>query len=158
MWFVSVNFIYSFSFYLFIRLWTLRQSLSFEQCLGQLYTLPYLSSMLYKGLGGASCLCLPTGHCQTVNIKSTQVNDLSSIWLVKFSVVFYDFYGLVFKLKFFLSLLFAVLQFVPSHIDVQFCNFTESIEKGLTMAFAEVCRRSRESTNFTVQVSGTRSQ
>ncbi|XP_055365637.1 UPF0606 protein KIAA1549 isoform X3 [Betta splendens] len=46
----------------------------------------------------------------------------------------------------------TVLQFVPSHIDVRLCNFSESIEKGLTMAFAEVCRRSRESTNFTVQI------
>ncbi|XP_051238333.1 UPF0606 protein KIAA1549 isoform X2 [Dicentrarchus labrax] len=46
----------------------------------------------------------------------------------------------------------TVLQFVPSHIDVRFCNFSESIEKGLTMAFAEVRRRSKESTNFTVQI------
>lgn len=49
-----------------------------------------------------------------------------------------------------------VLQFVPSHIDVRFCNFSESIEKGLTKAFAEVRRRSKESTNFTVHVSGSR--
>ncbi|GLD60706.1 UPF0606 protein [Lates japonicus] len=48
----------------------------------------------------------------------------------------------------------TVLQFVPSHIDVRFCNFSESIEKGLTMAFADVRRRSKESTNFTVHVSG----
>lgn len=48
-----------------------------------------------------------------------------------------------------------VLQFVPGHIDVRFCNFSESIEKGLTMAFAEVRRRSKESTNFTVHVSET---
>lgn len=53
-------------------------------------------------------------------------------------------------------LLHAVLQFVPGHIDVRFCNFSESIEKGLTMAFAEMRRRSKESTNFTVHVSGTR--
>ncbi|XP_034540771.1 UPF0606 protein KIAA1549 [Notolabrus celidotus] len=46
----------------------------------------------------------------------------------------------------------TVLQFVPSHIDVRLCNFSESIEKGLTMAFAEMRRRSRESTNFTVQI------
>ncbi|XP_029379670.1 UPF0606 protein KIAA1549 [Echeneis naucrates] len=46
----------------------------------------------------------------------------------------------------------TVLQFVPSHIDVRFCNFSESIEKGLTKAFAEVRRRSKESTNFTVQI------
>uniref|UniRef100_A0A8D3AFZ2 Si:ch211-1e14.1 n=1 Tax=Scophthalmus maximus TaxID=52904 RepID=A0A8D3AFZ2_SCOMX len=52
----------------------------------------------------------------------------------------------------------TVLQFVPIHIDVRFCNFSESIKKGLTMAFAEVRRRSKESTNFTVHVSGTRSR
>ncbi|KAM7002841.1 UPF0606 protein KIAA1549 [Tautogolabrus adspersus] len=46
----------------------------------------------------------------------------------------------------------TVLQFVPSHIDVRHCNFSESVEKGLTMAFAEVRRRSKESTNFTVQI------
>ncbi|XP_073328474.1 UPF0606 protein KIAA1549 [Pagrus major] len=46
----------------------------------------------------------------------------------------------------------TVLQFVPNHIDVRFCNFSESIEKGLTMAFAEVRRRSKESTNFTVHI------
>ncbi|XP_032380306.1 UPF0606 protein KIAA1549 isoform X7 [Etheostoma spectabile] len=46
----------------------------------------------------------------------------------------------------------TVLQFVPSHIDVRFCNFSESIKKGLTMAFAEVRRRSKESTNFTVHI------
>ncbi|XP_030282152.1 UPF0606 protein KIAA1549 isoform X4 [Sparus aurata] len=46
----------------------------------------------------------------------------------------------------------TVLQFVPNHIDVRFCNFSESIQKGLTMAFAEVCRRSKESTNFTVHI------
>ncbi|XP_068170141.1 UPF0606 protein KIAA1549 [Antennarius striatus] len=46
----------------------------------------------------------------------------------------------------------TVLQFVPSNIDVRFCNFSESIERGLTMAFAEVCRRSKESTNFTVHI------
>ncbi|XP_067359181.1 UPF0606 protein KIAA1549 isoform X3 [Channa argus] len=46
----------------------------------------------------------------------------------------------------------TVLQFVPSSIDVRFCNFSENIEKGLTMAFAEVCRRSKESTDFTVHI------
>ncbi|XP_047189380.1 UPF0606 protein KIAA1549 isoform X2 [Scophthalmus maximus] len=46
----------------------------------------------------------------------------------------------------------TVLQFVPIHIDVRFCNFSESIKKGLTMAFAEVRRRSKESTNFTVHI------
>uniref|UniRef100_A0A1A7YMY1 KIAA1549 n=1 Tax=Iconisemion striatum TaxID=60296 RepID=A0A1A7YMY1_9TELE len=46
----------------------------------------------------------------------------------------------------------TVLQFVPGYIDVRFCNFSESLEKGLTMAFAEVRRRSGESTNFTVHI------
>ncbi|XP_047452179.1 UPF0606 protein KIAA1549 isoform X2 [Mugil cephalus] len=46
----------------------------------------------------------------------------------------------------------TVLQFVPRHIDVRYCNFSESIEKGLTKAFAEVRRRSKESTNFTVHI------
>ncbi|MEQ2255778.1 hypothetical protein ILYODFUR_017502, partial [Ilyodon furcidens] len=46
----------------------------------------------------------------------------------------------------------TVLQFVPGHIDVRYCSFSESVEKGLIMAFAEVCRRSKESTNFTVHI------
>ncbi|CAJ1057204.1 UPF0606 protein KIAA1549 [Xyrichtys novacula] len=46
----------------------------------------------------------------------------------------------------------TVLQFVPSHTDVRVCNFSESMERGLTKAFAEVRRRSKESTNFTVQI------
>uniref|UniRef100_A0A3Q2XZA5 UPF0606 protein KIAA1549-like n=1 Tax=Hippocampus comes TaxID=109280 RepID=A0A3Q2XZA5_HIPCM len=44
------------------------------------------------------------------------------------------------------------LQFVPGHIDVRFCNFSERIERGLTMAFAEVRQRSKASTNFTVHI------
>ncbi|XP_066540889.1 UPF0606 protein KIAA1549 isoform X2 [Hoplias malabaricus] len=46
----------------------------------------------------------------------------------------------------------SVLQFVPSHIDVHVCTFSEHIERGLTLAFAEVRRRSKESTNFTVHL------
>uniref|UniRef100_A0A7N8Y2W2 KIAA1549 ortholog n=1 Tax=Mastacembelus armatus TaxID=205130 RepID=A0A7N8Y2W2_9TELE len=46
----------------------------------------------------------------------------------------------------------TVLQFVPGHVDVRLCNFSESMEKGLTMAFAEVCQRAKESTNFTVHI------
>ncbi|XP_046890393.1 UPF0606 protein KIAA1549 isoform X1 [Hypomesus transpacificus] len=46
----------------------------------------------------------------------------------------------------------SVLQFVPSHIDVRVCNFSQRIEKGLTMAYAKVRRLAQESTNFTVQV------
>ncbi|XP_078076374.1 UPF0606 protein KIAA1549 [Mustelus asterias] len=45
-----------------------------------------------------------------------------------------------------------VLQFVPRYVDVRFCNFTQRIEKGLTMAFAEVHRRRKEREGFTVQV------
>ncbi|MEQ2182489.1 hypothetical protein GOODEAATRI_022820, partial [Goodea atripinnis] len=64
------------------------------------------------------------------------------------------FIGNVFKPYLSLSMtpLCAVLQFVPGHIDVRYCSFSESVEKGLIMAFAEVCRRSKESTNFTVHV------
>ncbi|XP_053742248.1 UPF0606 protein KIAA1549 isoform X2 [Synchiropus splendidus] len=46
----------------------------------------------------------------------------------------------------------TVLQFVPGHIDMRYCNFSESIERGLTKAFAEVRRRLKESTNFTVHI------
>lgn len=46
----------------------------------------------------------------------------------------------------------SVLQFVPGHIDMRFCNFSENIERGLTMAFTEVRRRSTESTNITVHI------
>ncbi|CAN9498747.1 unnamed protein product [Ophioblennius macclurei] len=46
----------------------------------------------------------------------------------------------------------TVLQFVPGNVDVRVCNFTEGIERGLTLAFAEVRRRSKESTNFTVHI------
>ncbi|XP_067907155.1 UPF0606 protein KIAA1549 isoform X2 [Heterodontus francisci] len=45
-----------------------------------------------------------------------------------------------------------VLQFVPRYVDVRFCNFTQRIEKGLIMAFAEVHRRRQEREAFTVQV------
>ncbi|XP_028970927.2 UPF0606 protein KIAA1549 isoform X1 [Esox lucius] len=46
----------------------------------------------------------------------------------------------------------SVLQFVPGHIDVRVCNFSERIEKGLTMAYAEVRRRLHLSANFTVLI------
>uniref|UniRef100_A0A8C4Z1K5 Si:ch211-1e14.1 n=1 Tax=Gadus morhua TaxID=8049 RepID=A0A8C4Z1K5_GADMO len=46
----------------------------------------------------------------------------------------------------------SVLQFVPGNVDVRACNFSERIEKGLTLALAEVRRRAQESTNFTVHV------
>ncbi|NXA11127.1 K1549 protein, partial [Sapayoa aenigma] len=44
----------------------------------------------------------------------------------------------------------TVLQFVPRNVDVGFCNFSQRIEKGLTMAFLEVSKH-REFYNFTVQ-------
>ncbi|KAG7275959.1 hypothetical protein CRUP_037250 [Coryphaenoides rupestris] len=46
----------------------------------------------------------------------------------------------------------SVLQFVPSNMDIRACNFSERIEKGLTMALAEVRHRAQESTNFTVHI------
>lgn len=47
----------------------------------------------------------------------------------------------------------SVLQFVPAHVDVRVCNFSERVERGLTMAFAESRRRSHEAGNITLQVS-----
>ncbi|XP_026143028.1 UPF0606 protein KIAA1549-like isoform X1 [Carassius auratus] len=46
----------------------------------------------------------------------------------------------------------TVLQFVPSHVDVRMCTFSEQTEKGLITALSEVRRRSQESTNFTVNI------
>ncbi|XP_066580266.1 UPF0606 protein KIAA1549 [Amia ocellicauda] len=46
----------------------------------------------------------------------------------------------------------SVLQFVPNHVDVRFCNFSERIEKGLVLAFAEVRKRNHNFTNFTVHI------
>ncbi|XP_051791259.1 UPF0606 protein KIAA1549-like isoform X2 [Erpetoichthys calabaricus] len=46
----------------------------------------------------------------------------------------------------------TVLQFVPTYVDVRFCNFSQRIEKGLTMAFSEVRRRVQDTDEFTVQV------
>ncbi|NXL11974.1 K1549 protein, partial [Mesembrinibis cayennensis] len=45
----------------------------------------------------------------------------------------------------------TVLQFVPRNVDVGFCNFSQRIEKGLTMAFMEVSKH-QEFHNFTVQI------
>ncbi|NWH74488.1 K1549 protein, partial [Piaya cayana] len=45
----------------------------------------------------------------------------------------------------------TVLQFVPRNVDVGFCNFSQRIEKGLTMAFLEVSKH-QEFYNFTVQI------
>ncbi|KAM6986068.1 UPF0606 protein KIAA1549 [Aplochiton taeniatus] len=46
----------------------------------------------------------------------------------------------------------SVLQFVPSHVDVRVCNFSERVEKGLLMAYSETRRRSHELGNITVQL------
>uniref|UniRef100_A0A3Q2DE85 Uncharacterized protein n=1 Tax=Cyprinodon variegatus TaxID=28743 RepID=A0A3Q2DE85_CYPVA len=44
----------------------------------------------------------------------------------------------------------SVLQFVPTHVDVRVCNFTERVERGLMMAYAESRRRSHEAGNVTM--------
>ncbi|KAM9328429.1 UPF0606 protein KIAA1549 [Pholidichthys leucotaenia] len=46
----------------------------------------------------------------------------------------------------------SVLQFVPAHVDVRLCNFSERVEKGLMMAYAETQRRSHEAGNASVQL------
>ncbi|NXJ14166.1 K1549 protein, partial [Odontophorus gujanensis] len=46
----------------------------------------------------------------------------------------------------------TVLQFVPRNMDIGFCNFSQRIEKGLTMAFMEVSKHHQEFYNFTVQI------
>uniref|UniRef100_A0A3P9H1P9 Si:dkeyp-27e10.3 n=1 Tax=Oryzias latipes TaxID=8090 RepID=A0A3P9H1P9_ORYLA len=46
----------------------------------------------------------------------------------------------------------SVLQFVPAHIDTKVCNFSERVEKGLAMAYAETLRRSHEGGNIMVQL------
>lgn len=46
----------------------------------------------------------------------------------------------------------AVLQFVPSHVDVRLCSFSERVEKGLLMAYAEARKRSQENGTFTLHV------
>ncbi|NWV85725.1 K1549 protein, partial [Dasyornis broadbenti] len=45
----------------------------------------------------------------------------------------------------------TVLQFVPRNVDIGFCNFSQRIEKGLTMAFLEV-NKHQQFYNFTVQI------
>ncbi|XP_023253059.1 UPF0606 protein KIAA1549-like [Seriola lalandi dorsalis] len=46
----------------------------------------------------------------------------------------------------------SVLQFVPAHVDIRVCNFSERVERGLMMAYAETRRRSHEAGNVTVQL------
>lgn len=45
-----------------------------------------------------------------------------------------------------------MLQFVPGHVDVRVCNFSERVERGLLMAYTETRRRAHEFGNVTVQV------
>uniref|UniRef100_A0A3B5AG43 KIAA1549 ortholog n=1 Tax=Stegastes partitus TaxID=144197 RepID=A0A3B5AG43_9TELE len=42
------------------------------------------------------------------------------------------------------------LQFVPAHVDVRVCNFSERVERGLTLAYAETRRRAHEAGNVTL--------
>ncbi|XP_063761151.1 UPF0606 protein KIAA1549 [Eleginops maclovinus] len=46
----------------------------------------------------------------------------------------------------------SVLQFVPEHVDVRICSFSQRVERGLIMAYAETRRRYQESGNITVQL------
>ncbi|XP_041832990.1 UPF0606 protein KIAA1549 [Melanotaenia boesemani] len=46
----------------------------------------------------------------------------------------------------------SMLQFVPAHIDIRVCNFSERVERGLIMAYAVAQRRSHEVGNVTVQL------
>ncbi|XP_053111890.1 UPF0606 protein KIAA1549 homolog isoform X2 [Hemicordylus capensis] len=46
----------------------------------------------------------------------------------------------------------TVLQFVPQSIDTGFCNFSQHVEKGLTVAFGEARKHHLEISNFTVQI------
>ncbi|XP_036977570.1 UPF0606 protein KIAA1549 isoform X2 [Acanthopagrus latus] len=46
----------------------------------------------------------------------------------------------------------SVLQFIPTHIDIRVCNFSDQVERGLMMAYAETRRRSNEAGNITVQL------
>ncbi|KAK3517691.1 hypothetical protein QTP70_015674, partial [Hemibagrus guttatus] len=46
----------------------------------------------------------------------------------------------------------SVLQFVPSHVDVRVCSFSERVERGLYLAYSEVRRRLQENGNFSVLI------
>lgn len=52
----------------------------------------------------------------------------------------------------------TVLQFVPTHVDIRVCNFSQRMERGLILAYSEACRRSHENRNISVQVSSCDSQ
>ncbi|XP_061618593.1 UPF0606 protein KIAA1549-like isoform X3 [Phyllopteryx taeniolatus] len=46
----------------------------------------------------------------------------------------------------------TLLLFVPAHVDVRVCNFSERVESGLLMAYSETRRRSLESGAVSVQL------
>nr|XP_056702553.1 UPF0606 protein KIAA1549 homolog [Euleptes europaea] len=46
----------------------------------------------------------------------------------------------------------TVLQFVPQNVDIRVCNFSQRIEKGLTVAFGEVRKHHVDISNFSVQI------
>uniref|UniRef100_A0A3P8UG33 Si:dkeyp-27e10.3 n=1 Tax=Amphiprion percula TaxID=161767 RepID=A0A3P8UG33_AMPPE len=46
------------------------------------------------------------------------------------------------------DLRYQILQFVPAHIDVRVCNFSERVERGLTLAYVETRRRAHEVGNL----------
>uniref|UniRef100_A0A3Q4N102 UPF0606 protein KIAA1549-like n=1 Tax=Neolamprologus brichardi TaxID=32507 RepID=A0A3Q4N102_NEOBR len=50
------------------------------------------------------------------------------------------------------DLRYQILQFVPTHVDIRVCNFSERVERGLTMAYAETRKRLHEGGNATVQL------
>lgn len=105
--------------------------------------------LLYERVTDQSCTrpAVPCTHRYTA-VQTTYTPSLAIYILlhVKMSWILPNIFTKVF-------LCFAVLQFVPSHIDVRMCTFSEQTEKGLITALAEVRRRSQESTNFTVNVS-----
>ncbi|XP_062384571.1 UPF0606 protein KIAA1549 [Sardina pilchardus] len=49
-------------------------------------------------------------------------------------------------------LVHSVLQFVPGHVDVRVCSFSEQVERGLLTAYAEVRRRYQENGSFTIEI------
>ncbi|XP_063067925.1 UPF0606 protein KIAA1549 [Engraulis encrasicolus] len=46
----------------------------------------------------------------------------------------------------------SVLQFVPGHVDVRVCTFSEQVERGLLTAYGEVRRRYQENGSFTIEI------
>uniref|UniRef100_A0A3P9CDG4 UPF0606 protein KIAA1549 n=1 Tax=Maylandia zebra TaxID=106582 RepID=A0A3P9CDG4_9CICH len=48
------------------------------------------------------------------------------------------------------DLRYQILQFVPTHVDIRVCNFSERVERGLTMAYAETRKRLHEGGNATL--------